>query len=83
MAFERSKALVNNYPNSYFDYTFPIILYTNASDYAHGNYLCQLCTLPDGVSIEEPISFLGGIFQGPQVHNREGLGTLLGSCSAR
>jgi len=67
-AFEKLKALVNNCPKLYFiDYNLPVILYTDASDYAHGVYLCQIRSLPDGTSIEEPIRFLEGTFQGPQV----------------
>ena len=66
-AFQRLKDLVNNCPKLYFpDYALPIVLYTDASDYAHGAYLCQLRTV-DGVEIEEPIRFLGGTFHGPQV----------------
>jgi hypothetical protein len=68
IAFEKLKALVNNCPKLYFiDYSLPVILYTDASDYAHGAYLCQIRALPDGTNIEEPIRFLGGTFQGPQV----------------
>ena len=68
LAFERLKALVNNYPKLYFvNYKLPIVLYTDASDNAHGAYLCQIRTLPDGTSIEDPIRFLGGIFHDPQV----------------
>jgi len=37
VAFEKLKALVNSCPKLYFiDYQLPIILYTDASDYAHG-----------------------------------------------
>ena len=37
IAFEKLKALVNNCPKLYFvDYNLSVILYTNASDYAHG-----------------------------------------------
>ena len=47
-AFERLKPLVNVFPKLYFiDYSLQIILYTEASDYAHGAYLCptnHLCT---------------------------------------
>ena len=67
LAFERLKALVNACPKLYFiDYTLRIILYTDASDYAHGAYLCQLRPLPNEGVVEEPIRFLGGIFHGPQ-----------------
>ena len=41
-------------------------MYTDASDYAHGAYLCQLRPLPNEGVVEEPIRFLGGIFHGPQ-----------------
>ena len=67
VAFEKLKALVNSCPKLIFiDYQLPIILYTDASDYAHGAYLCQLRGLTDGTTVEEPIRFLGGTFQGPQ-----------------
>ena len=67
LAFERLKALVNNCPKLYFvDDTLPIILYTDTSDNAQGAYLCQIRTLPDGKSVEEPIRFLDGSFHGPQ-----------------
>ena len=67
MAFERLKALVNVCPKLYFiDYTLRIILYSDASDYAHGAYLCQMRPLPNEGVVEEPIRFLGGIFHGPQ-----------------
>ena len=51
----------------FIDYNLPVILYTDTSDYAHGAYHCQIRQLTDGTSIEEPIQFLGGAFQGPQV----------------
>ena len=35
----------------------PIILYTDASDYAHGAYLCQIQSQSNGSSIEQPIRF--------------------------
>ena len=67
VAIEKLKALVNSRPKLYFiDYQLPIILYTDASDYAHVAYLCQLRRLTDGTSVEEPIRFLSGTFQGPQ-----------------
>jgi hypothetical protein len=58
LAFEGLKALVNVCPKLYFiDYTLRIILYTDASDYAHGAYLCQLRRLPNEGVVEKPISF--------------------------
>ena len=63
IAFEKLKALVHNCPKLYFiDYNLPVILYTDALDYAHGAYLCQIRALPDGTSIEEPIRFVGVTF---------------------
>ena len=51
IVFERLKTLVNDSPKLYFiDYNLPVILYTDASDYAQGIYLCQLRTLPVPVS---------------------------------
>jgi transposase InsO family protein len=67
-AFYKLKDLVNKCPKLYFiDYNLKIILYTDASDYAHGAYLCQLRPSQDGASVEEPIRFLSGTFHGPQV----------------
>ena len=40
------------------------MLYTDASDYAHGAYLCQIAPNGEG---EEPIRFLSGSFSGAQV----------------
>jgi len=74
IAFEKLKALVNHCPKLYFiDYNLPVILYTNASDYAHGAHLCQIRTLHDGTSIEEPIRLLGGTYRptGAMVHEKE------------
>ena len=44
------------------------MLYTDASDYAHGAYLCQLvpsCEMDE--AREEPIRFVSGSFSGAQV----------------
>ena len=42
VAFEKMKYLVNQCQKLYFiDYSLKIILHTDASDYAHGAYLCQ------------------------------------------
>ena len=41
--FETLKTMVNACPKLYFiNSTYKIILYTDASDYAHGVYLCQI-----------------------------------------
>ena len=65
-SFNKLKDLVHNCQKLYFiDYSLKIILYTDASDYAHGAYLCQERIHGDGI-IEEPIRFLGGTFHGPQ-----------------
>ena len=59
------KLLVNQCPKLYFlDLELPIILYTDASDYAHGAYLCQVQTQTDGSLLEQPIRFLSGTFAG-------------------
>ena len=45
IAFEKLKSLVNNYPKVYvIDYNLPVILFTDASDFAHEAYLCQIRT---------------------------------------
>ena len=68
IALKKQKALVNNCPKLYFiDYNLPAVLYSDASNYSHGAYLCQIRELPDGTSIDESIRFVGGTFQGPQV----------------
>ena len=41
-----------------------IILYTDASDYAHGAYLCQVQKQEDGTTVELHIRFLSGTFSG-------------------
>ena len=61
VAIERLKALANNCPKLYFiDCQLPVIIYTDASDYAHEAYLCQLRIGPDCTTIEDPIWFLVG-----------------------
>ena len=61
LTIERLQPLVNVCPKLYFiDYTLRNILYTDASDYAHGAYLCQLRPLPNEGVVEEPIRILGG-----------------------
>ena len=41
--FEQLNDMMNAFPNLYFvNSTFKILLYTDASDYAHGAYLCQI-----------------------------------------
>ena len=58
---------VNQCPKLYFiNPELSIILYTHASDYAYGAYLCQVQTQPDGSLAEQPIRFLSGIFAGAQ-----------------
>ena len=62
------KSLVNKCPKLYFiDTKLPIILYTDASDYAHGAYLCQVKKQEDGTTVELPIRFLSGTFSGAQI----------------
>ena len=48
------------------DPKLPLILYTDASDYAHGAYLCQLQQKDDDTTVELPIRFLSGNFGGAQ-----------------
>ena len=74
IAFKKLKALVNHCPKLYFiDFNRPVILCTDASDYAHGAYLCQIRTLPDGTSIEEPTNTFhrGNLPEptGPMIHD--------------
>ena len=67
-AFSTLKSLVNKCPKLYFiDTKLPIILYTDASDYAHGAYLCQVKQQEDGTTVELPIRFLSGTFSGAQI----------------
>ena len=62
-AFSTLKSLVNKCPKLYIiDTKLPIILYTDASDYAHGAYLCQLQKQEDGTTVEFPLGFLSGTF---------------------
>ena len=52
------KSLVNQCPKLYFlDPELSIVLYTDASDYAHGAYLCQVQIQTDGSLLEQPIRF--------------------------
>jgi len=67
-AFTTLKELVNEFPKMYFiKKEYKIILYTDASDYAHGAYLCQVIPAAEGrAEYEEPIRFLSGSFHGAQ-----------------
>jgi hypothetical protein len=71
----------------FIDYTLRIILYTDASDYAHVAYLCQLRPLPNEGVVEEPIRFLGGyISWRPDTlvnHQKRCIRHLLGTSSSR
>ena len=41
--FEQLKAMVNTCPKLYFiNNAYKVLIYTDASDYAHGAYLCQI-----------------------------------------
>ena len=66
--YEKLKAMVNACPKLYFiNSTYKIILYTDASDYAHGAYLCQIRPSTEtSEETEEPIRFLSGSFSGAQ-----------------
>jgi hypothetical protein len=56
-AFSTLKSLVNKCPKLYFiDTKLPIILYTDASDYTHGAYLCQVQKHEDSTTVELPIT---------------------------
>ena len=47
--FEKLKVMVNVCPKLYFiNNTYSIVLYTDASDYAHGAYLCQISQTGEG-----------------------------------
>ena len=51
--FSTLKSLVKKCPKLYFiDTTLPTILYTDASDYARGAYLCQIQQKDDGITVE-------------------------------
>ena len=66
--FEKLKAMVNACPKLYFiNNAYKVVLYTDASDYAHGAYLCQIAPNGEGEEREEPIRFLSGSFSGAQV----------------
>ena len=60
--------MVNACPKLYFiNSSYKIILYTDASDYAHGAYLCQIRPATEtSEETEEPIRFLSGSFSGAQ-----------------
>ena len=66
--------MVNACPKLYFiNNAYKVVLYTDASDYAHGAYLCQIAPNGEGEEMtsskwrEEPIRFLSGSFSGAQV----------------
>jgi len=67
-AFKTLKELVNECPKLYFiKKEYKIILYTDATDYAHGAYLSQVIPATKGwAEYEEPIRFLSGSFHGAQ-----------------
>ena len=67
-AFKTLKDLVNECPKLFFiKKEYKILLYTDASDYAHGVYLCQVIPAAEGIAeYEEPIRFLSGSFHGAQ-----------------
>ena len=66
--FEQLKAMVNTSPKLYFiNNAYMVVLYTDALDYAHGAYLCQIAPTGEGEETrEEPIRFLSGWFSGAQ-----------------
>ena len=67
--FEKLKTMVNACPKLYFiNSLYKIILYTDASDYAHGAHLCQIRPATEtSEETEEPITFLSGSFSGAQI----------------
>ena len=66
--FEKFNAIVNACPKLYFiNNACKVVLYTDAPDYAHGAYLCQIAPTGEGEETrEEPIRFLSGSFIGAQ-----------------
>ena len=56
IAFKTLNDLVNEFPKLYFiKKEYKIILHTDASDYAHGAYLCQVIPAAEGIAeYEEP-----------------------------
>ena len=67
-AFSTLKSLVNKCPKMcYIVEQLPTILYTDASDYTYGAYLCQLQHKDDGTTVELPIRLLSGTFNGAQI----------------
>ena len=66
--FEQLKHMVNTCPKLYFiNSTYKIVLYTDASDYAHGAYLCQIKPATEtSLEMGEPIWFLRGTFSSAQ-----------------
>ena len=67
--FEKLKAMVNACPKLYFiNNAYKVVLYTEATDYAYGAYLCQITPTGEGEETrEEPRRFLSGSFSGAQV----------------
>ena len=66
-AFFTLKGLVNACPKLYYiDYKLPIVLCTDASDYAIGAYLYQV-ERKDGVDKQQPIRFLSKSLTGAQL----------------
>jgi len=60
-AFDRLKAAISNVYLLYHrdpDGKAPIRLYTDASSYGIGAYLCQVVTMPDGTIQEQPLGFI-------------------------
>jgi hypothetical protein len=57
--FEKVKAAIGNVSTLYHrDETAPLRLYTDASSYGIGAYLCQIVTKPDGKQQEQPLAFI-------------------------
>jgi len=64
MAFKQTQDAINNCPTLYFvDYTAPICLHTDASDYGLGAYLFQTKD-----ATEYPVAFISKALRGPQIN---------------
>jgi hypothetical protein len=57
--FQAVKDMVNNLPKLYFvNDTDPVIVFTDASDFGIGAYICQMVQSEDGRVTERPIAFM-------------------------
>ena len=57
--FQAVKNMVNELPKLYFiNDTDPVIVYTDASDFGIGAYICQMVRNDEGIIKERPIAFM-------------------------